>query len=202
MQYDFSAFDTKAKDIFEWLQTEYAGIRAGRATPQLLDSVRVSAYGAMSAMNQVASVTVEEARTLRVSVWDASLVKAVEKALIEADLGVSVVVDGNGMRVMFPELSSERREQLMKLAKTKLEEARISIRGLRDDENKKIVAELLVLVIAHEWGHFIVAKKTGMRVDEFGFGFPPKLWGKKYNGTEYSLNALPLGGFVKIYGED
>ncbi|OGG60450.1 ribosome recycling factor [Candidatus Kaiserbacteria bacterium RIFCSPHIGHO2_02_FULL_50_50] len=142
MQYDFSAFDTKAKDIFEWLQTEYAGIRAGRATPQLLDSVRVSAYGAMSAMNQVASVTVEEARTLRVSVWDASLVKAVEKALIEADLGVSVVVDGNGMRVMFPELSSERREQLMKLAKTKLEEARISIRGLRDDENKKIVAEL------------------------------------------------------------
>ncbi|OGG60449.1 hypothetical protein A3C89_02340 [Candidatus Kaiserbacteria bacterium RIFCSPHIGHO2_02_FULL_50_50] len=63
-------------------------------------------------------------------------------------------------------------------------------------------AVLLVLVIAHEWGHFIVAKKTGMRVDEFGFGFPPKLWGKKYNGTEYSLNALPLGGFVKIYGED
>ncbi len=65
-------------------------------------------------------------------------------------------------------------------------------------------AVLLVLVIAHEWGHFIVAKKTGMRVDEFGFGFPPKLWGKKFKGseTEYSFNALPLGGFVKIYGED
>src|SRR3989338_817368 len=142
MQYDFSAFDAKAKDIFEWLQTEYTSIRAGRAAPQLLDGVRVSAYGAQSAMNQVASVTAEEARTLRVSVWDASLVKAVEKALIEADLGVSVVVDGNGMRVSFPELSSERREQLLKLAKSKLEEARISIRGLRDDENKKIIPEL------------------------------------------------------------
>ena len=63
-------------------------------------------------------------------------------------------------------------------------------------------AVLLVLVIAHEWGHFIIAKKTGMRVDEFGFGFPPKLWGKKFGETEYTFNALPLGGFVKIYGED
>ncbi len=142
MQYDFSAFDAKARDIFEWLQTEYGGIRAGRATPQLLDSVRVNAYGAQSAMNQVASVMVEEARALRVSVWDSSLVKAVEKAIIEADLGVSVVADGSGIRVTFPELSLERREQLVKLAKAKLEEARVSIRGLRDDENKKIVAEL------------------------------------------------------------
>jgi len=75
-------------------------------------------------------------------VWDSSLVKAVEKAIIEADLGVSVVADGSGIRVTFPELSLERREQLVKLAKAKLEEARVSIRGLRDDENKKIVAEL------------------------------------------------------------
>ncbi len=61
---------------------------------------------------------------------------------------------------------------------------------------------LLLLVLVHEWGHFIVAKKVGMRVDEFGFGFPPKLFSRKYGETEYSLNALPIGGFVKIYGED
>ncbi len=61
---------------------------------------------------------------------------------------------------------------------------------------------LFVLVLVHEWGHFIVAKKTGMRVDEFGIGFPPRLWGKQKGETLYSLNALPIGGFVKIYGED
>jgi len=61
---------------------------------------------------------------------------------------------------------------------------------------------LVVLILVHEWGHFIVAKKTGMRVDEFGIGFPPKLFGIKRGETEYSLNALPIGGFVKIYGED
>ena len=96
----------------------------------------------MTPLNQVGSVNVEEARVLRVSVWDASLVKATEKAILEADLGASVVADGSGMRVIFPELSSERREQLVKLAKVKLEEARVSIRGIRDEENKRIMADV------------------------------------------------------------
>ncbi len=64
------------------------------------------------------------------------------------------------------------------------------------------IAVLFVLVLVHEWGHFFVARKTGMRVDEFGIGFPPRLWGKRRGETEYTLNAIPLGGFVKIYGED
>ncbi len=142
MAYDFSSFDTKAKGIVDWLAVEYGGIRAGRATPQLLDSVRVPAYGAMTPLNQVGSVNVEEARILRVSVWDGSLVKATEKAILDANLGVSVVADGSGMRVIFPELSSERREQLVKLAKSKLEEARVSTRGIRDEENKRIMADI------------------------------------------------------------
>lgn len=142
MQYDFSPFHAKMKSIIDWLVAEYGGIRAGRAVPQLLDSVRVSAYGANTPLNQVGSVLIEEPRVLRISVWDASLIKSVEKAIIEADLGVSVVVDGSGMRVIFPELSSERREQLIKLAKTKLEDARVSVRGARDDENKKVTAEI------------------------------------------------------------
>lgn len=142
MIYDFGSFDTKTKGVIDWLVGEYAGIRAGRATPQLLDSVRVSAYGADTPLNQVASVNAEDARTLCASVWDASLVKAVEKALIESGLGISVSTDANSVRATFPELSVERREQLSKLAKSKLEEARIRVRGLRDDENKKIMAEL------------------------------------------------------------
>ena len=60
---------------------------------------------------------------------------------------------------------------------------------------------LAILILAHEFGHFIVAKKSGIRVDEFGIGFPPKIWGKKFGETEYTINALPFGGFVKIFGE-
>src|SRR5574343_1399567 len=64
------------------------------------------------------------------------------------------------------------------------------------------IAILLILVISHEWGHFIVAKKSGIRVDEFAFGFPPRIFGKKIGETTYSINALPLGGYVKIFGEN
>jgi regulator of sigma E protease len=64
------------------------------------------------------------------------------------------------------------------------------------------IIALAILILVHEFGHFIVAKKSGIRVDEFGLGFPPKIWGKKYGETEYTLNAIPFGGFVKIFGED
>jgi ribosome recycling factor len=83
-------------------------------------------------------VSVEDPRTLRISVWDHGTIKAVEKAITEADLGVSVSADGSGIRVIFPELTSERRAQLIKIAKAKLEEARVSIRGARDEAVKEI----------------------------------------------------------------
>ena len=89
-------------------------------------------------MQQVASVGVEDARTLRVSPWDASLVKSIEAAVRDADLGVSVVTDSSGLRVIFPELTGERRVQLLKLAKNKLEEARVSVRAARDEIMKEI----------------------------------------------------------------
>lgn len=121
-----------------WLQKEYAGIRTGQANPGLLDSVKVESYGTYLPIQQIGSVGTEDARTLRVSLWDSSQVPALERALREADLGVSVVADSSGLRVIFPELTSERRTQLMKLAKTKLEDARISVRGVRDDEMKEL----------------------------------------------------------------
>lgn len=134
------AFSKRLQSIQEWLQGEYSGIRTGQATPALLDSIKVESYGAMMPLNQVGSIGIEDARTLRVSPWDSSMVAAIERAIKDADFGVSVATDSSGLRVIFPELSSERRAQLMKLAKVKLEEARVRVRGARDDAMKEIDA--------------------------------------------------------------
>lgn len=132
------SLQTKLKDASEWLGEMYAGIRTGQATPALLDNVKVENYGSMMPINQVASIGVENARTLRISPWDASTIPALERAITEADLGVSVSTDSSGLRVNFPELTSDRRDQLLKLAKEKLEEARVSVRSVRDEIVKDI----------------------------------------------------------------
>jgi len=129
---------TKLGEITVWLEKEFAAIRTGRATPALLDGVRVEAYGSMMPLNQVGSVGVEDARTIRIAPWDTTMIAAIERALRDADLGVSVMTDSAGVRVVFPELTGERRQQLKKLAKGKLEEARIAVRGARDDAQKEI----------------------------------------------------------------
>jgi ribosome recycling factor len=128
----------KLKEVTDWLQKEYSGIRTGQASPMLLDNVKVESYGSFMPINQVGSVNIEDARTLRISVWDKSAVSAIEKAIREADLGISTASDSDGVRVIFPELTADRRTQLMKLAKTKLEDARISVRGVRDEVMKAI----------------------------------------------------------------
>lgn len=133
MAYDFSALQKHITETQEWLVRELAGIRTGRATPTLLDSVRVDAYGAKTPLSGVASVTIEDARTLRIVPWDKGLAKSVEKAIGEADLGISPVVDDSGMRVVFPPLTQERRQQLGKLAGEKLEQAKVTLRGHRTD---------------------------------------------------------------------
>lgn len=131
-------FEQRLKEISDWLGSEYASIRTGQATPALLDGVKVESYGSMMQINQVGSVGVEDARTLRVSPWDASVIKALETAIRDADLGVSVATDSSGLRVIFPELTGERRAQLLKLAKSKLEDARVSVRAARDEIMKEI----------------------------------------------------------------
>ncbi len=138
MSFNSKNFVTRGEEIVKWLEREFSGIRTGRATPMLLDSVHVESYGTRVPIQQVGSVSVEDPRTLRISVWDQSAIKAVEKAIIEADLGVSAVADSSGLRVIFPELTSERRVQLLKLAKAKLEESRVSIRAARDEAIKEI----------------------------------------------------------------
>ena len=128
----------KLQEAKEWLQKEYSGIRTGQASPSLLDSVKVDNYGTMTPLNQIGTVGVEDARTLRISVWDVSQIPTIEQSLRDADLGVSVSTDSAGVRVIFPELTAERREQLMKLAKSKLEDARIRVRSARDESMKVI----------------------------------------------------------------
>lgn len=128
----------KLKEVREWLEKEYVGIRTGQATPALLDSIKVESYGSFMNLNQVGSVGVEDARTLRISVWDKQAVASIERAIREADLGVSTASDSDGVRVIFPELTSERRVQLLKLAKAKLEDARIAVRNVRDESMKLI----------------------------------------------------------------
>ena len=131
-------YKKRLQDINDWLTKEYSGIRTGQAAPALLDAIKVDSYGSMTPINQVGSIGIEDARTLRVSPWDVSQIPAMEKAIAEADLGVSVATDSAGLRVIFPELTADRREQLLKLAKSKLEEARVSVRGVRDDVMKEI----------------------------------------------------------------
>lgn len=135
-------FDIRGKEIVDWLGQEYTGIRTGQATPALLDSIKVENYGSMMPLNQIGSVGVEDARTLRIVPWDAGSIKAIESALRDADLGISVVTDSSGLRAMFPELTSERRVQLLKVAKNKLEEARVSVRSARDEIMKHIEKQL------------------------------------------------------------
>lgn len=142
MAYDFKSFDERSQEITEWLMKEFTGIRTGRATPALLDLVQVDVYGSRAPLNTVGSVMVEDPKTLRVSVWDQSSIKSVEKAIQDADLGVSIVTDSSGLRVIFPALTSERRTQLLKIAKAKLEESRVSLRGARDEVMKDMDAKV------------------------------------------------------------
>lgn len=131
MAYDFKPFDSALAKVKDWLTKELATIRTGRANAAILDGVLVENYGAKVPINQVASVSAEDPRTLKVAPWDTSVVKAIEKGITDADLGLSVMSDGRVLRVVFPELTAERRDTLIKQAGKKLEEARISLRQER-----------------------------------------------------------------------
>lgn len=135
MQYNFSHFSNKAKSIETWLHNEYQNIRTGRASTAFLDQVKVESYGDMVPLSNVASIGIEDAKCIRVSPWDSSLIRAIEKAVMVANLGVSTSVDEKGLRIIFPDLTGERRLLLVKQAKEKLEEAKVSLRQERNAVN-------------------------------------------------------------------
>ena len=115
------------------LKTELSGLRTGRASAHLLDPVHVEAYGAQMPLNQVATVSVPEPRMISVNVWDRSLIHAVEKAIVNSNLGLSPATEGQVIRLRIPELNEERRRELVKLAHKYAETARVAVRHVRRD---------------------------------------------------------------------
>lgn len=132
--------DQRLKDVapkmdgaLDMLSREFGGLRTGRASPNLLDTVKVDSYGTFSPISQVGTVSVPEARMLTIQVWDKALVKAVEKAIRDSGLGLNPSTDGQMIRIALPSLNEERRAELSKIAAKYSEDARISVRNVRRD---------------------------------------------------------------------
>ena len=128
-------YEEKMKKTIENLAKEYTTIRAGRANPHILDRILVTYYGTPTPIQQVANITVPEARTLMISPWESSLIKEVEKAIVTSDLGLTPNNDGKNVIINFPELTEERRKELAKDVKKKAENAKVAIRNIRRDAN-------------------------------------------------------------------
>lgn len=128
-------YETKMQKSYNNLLEEYTSIRAGRANPHVLDQIRVDYYGAPTAIQQVANVSVPEARMILIQPWEPSMVKAIEKAILTSDLGINPTNDGKCIRLVFPELTEERRKDLAKDVKKKGENAKVAVRNIRRDAN-------------------------------------------------------------------
>ncbi|MEK7190577.1 MAG: ribosome recycling factor [Patescibacteria group bacterium] len=132
MQYNFSNFKTALKKVEEFLGKEYSQLNIGRASPMVLDGVNVESYGSYVPLKNVASISIEDPKTLRIAPWDKSQIKSIEKAIVASNLGLSVATDDLGIRVIFPQLTTETRQTLVKVLKEKLEEQRIAVRRERE----------------------------------------------------------------------
>ena len=126
-------YETKMNKSLDALQNEYASIRAGRANPHVLDKLRVDYYGTPTPIQQVGNVSVPEARMIVIQPWEKSLLKAIEKAILTSDLGINPTNDGSVIRLVFPELTEERRKELAKDVKKKGEATKVAIRNIRRD---------------------------------------------------------------------
>lgn len=131
--FDLKAIEKRMDGAIASLKTEFTGLRTGRASVHLLDTIVVMAYGSPTPINQVASVSASDARMLSVSVWDKSVVGAVDRAIREAPLGLNPITDGQTLRIPIPPLSEERRKELQKLAGQFAEHARVAVRNVRRD---------------------------------------------------------------------
>ena len=128
-------FETKMQKSLDNLLSEFGGIRAGRANPHVLDKLRVDYYGTPTAIQQVANVSVAEPRMIQIQPWEASLVKEIEKAIMTSDLGINPTNDGKVVRLVFPELTEDRRKEIAKDIKKKGENAKVAVRNIRRDAN-------------------------------------------------------------------
>ena len=127
--------DEKMKKALEFLQSDLSSVRAGRANPHVLDRIKVDYYGTPTPLQQVGNITVPEPRMLQIAPWDKSMIKDIEKAIMASDLGITPSNDGAVIRLIFPELTEERRKELAKDIKKKGEEAKVAVRNIRRDGN-------------------------------------------------------------------
>ncbi len=128
-------YEEKMSKSFDNLLSEFTSIRAGRANPHILDKIRIDYYGTPTPLQQVANITVPEARMLQIQPWEASIVKDIEKAILTSDLGLNPTNDGKLIRLVFPELTEDRRKELVKDVKKKGENAKVAVRNIRRDAN-------------------------------------------------------------------
>ena len=131
-------FEVKMNKTMDNLREEYANIRAGRANPHLLDKLKVDYYGMPTGLQQVANISVPEARVIMIQPWESKMIKEIEKAILESDIGITPSNDGKIIRLTFPELTEDRRKDLSKDVRKKAEEAKVAIRNIRRDANDTI----------------------------------------------------------------
>lgn len=137
-------YEEKMQKAIEFLEADFATIRAGRANPHVLDKIRVDYYGTPTPIQQVGNVTVPEARIIQIAPWDKSMLKAIEKAIMTSEIGINPSNDGSVIRLVFPELTEDRRKELAKDVKKKAEDGKVAIRNIRRDGNdafKKLAKE-------------------------------------------------------------
>lgn len=145
MNEKLKVYDEKMRKTYEHLEADYQGIRAGRANPHVLDKLRVDYYGTPTPIQQVGNITIPEARMIQIAPWEKTLIKDIEKAILASDIGITPSNDGSVIRLVFPELTEERRKELVKEVKKKAEECKVAVRNIRRDGNdafKKTAKEM------------------------------------------------------------
>lgn len=138
MNYDFSKSKEKAAEIKEWFKGEISSLRTGRASPALVENILVDSYGAKTPLKHLASISIEDAKTIRVTPWDTSVLKNIEAAISLSQIGIQPIADKQSVRLTMPELTDERRKSLVKILSEKLEDARVALRRERDESWKDI----------------------------------------------------------------
>ena len=138
---ELNQYEEKMKKSLANLEEEYGAIRAGRANPRILDRIQVDYYGTPTSLQGVANISVPEARMIQIQPWDAGLIKDIEKAILASDLGLTPANDGKVIRLVFPELTEERRKELVKDVKKKGEETKVAIRNICRDANDAVKKE-------------------------------------------------------------
>ena len=141
MSTDYSEFEAKMKKTTEVLSEQFAAVRAGKATPAVLDRITVDYYGSPTPIQQIASISTPDARSLLIQPWDGSVLKGIEKAILASDLGINPQNDGRAIRLVFPQLTEERRKELAKQVKKYAEESKVAVRNIRRDAMEKFKAQ-------------------------------------------------------------